>query len=165
MRDLHLGKNQIQICHCPWKIQKSQQNFHSLLQTSNTVDDVDGRNPANQFRLVAYPRFFFPSHRWLFGISEPSTVRLKLGAAETVSRQRPVHEYTASQHLETWANCLKPTRSEHSENRFTRDQDIPRTRKNNHKWWFPTTSNVKILNHPIETAIKKLLFRVPGMIW
>ena len=33
---------------------------------------------------------------------------------------------------------------------------------NGWKWWFPTISHVKIVNHPIETTIKNWLFRVPG---
>ena len=38
---------------------------------------VDGRNPANQLRLVVYPIIYdgnLHHPRWLFGISEPSTV-------------------------------------------------------------------------------------------
>jgi len=40
---------------------------------------IDGRIPANQLRLVTYPvitRFYIYIYypRWLFGISEPSTV-------------------------------------------------------------------------------------------
>ena len=30
------------------------------------------------------------------------------------------------------------------------------------KWRFPTISHIKIWNHPIETTLKKWLFRVPG---
>jgi len=38
-----------------------------------TIHVVDGRNPANQLRLVLKnPRWL----RWLFGISEPSTVEI-----------------------------------------------------------------------------------------
>ena len=42
------------------------------------LEAVDGRNPANQLRLIVYPnrkQGLAPSKRWLFGISEPSTVR------------------------------------------------------------------------------------------
>ena len=45
-----------------------------------TVDGSFG-NPANQLRLVVYPVIYdrFQHHpRWLFGISEPSTVSLKI---------------------------------------------------------------------------------------
>ena len=39
------------------------------------------RNPANQLRLVVYPNIcsFFKHPRWLFGISEPSTVLCRNG--------------------------------------------------------------------------------------
>ena len=30
-------------------------------------------------------------------------------------------------------------------------------------WWFPTISNVKVGNHPIETTTYKWLFGVPGL--
>ena len=45
------------------------------------VTTVDGRNSANQLRLVAYPIIYrgFIHPRWLFGISEPSTVVLGKG--------------------------------------------------------------------------------------
>ena len=45
------------------------------------VTTVDGRNSANQLRLVIYPIIYrgFIHRRWLFGISEPSTVLLGKG--------------------------------------------------------------------------------------
>jgi len=38
------------------------------------VHTIDGRNPANQLRFVVYPILVEKNPRWLFGMSEPSTV-------------------------------------------------------------------------------------------
>ena len=56
-------------------IKHTQQN-QTQFRPQSTLPTVDGRNSANQLRLVVHPIIyeFFTSKRWLFGISEPSTV-------------------------------------------------------------------------------------------
>ena len=75
-----------QTCRFYFQVQKSSKT--RPLKPTSTVQlvpgrpihqetTVDGKNPANQLRLVVEIRLFtgFWEHpRWLFGISEPSTV-------------------------------------------------------------------------------------------
>ena len=58
-------------------------------------DTVDGWNPANQLRLVTYPiiyKVLAPSKRWLFGISEPSTVSRHFSEILIIWQERIVEE-------------------------------------------------------------------------
>ena len=59
------------LCQVPWLIFGRHATWKEMQQISNTEDTVDGRNPANQLRLVVYPIIFqsFIHPRWLFGIS------------------------------------------------------------------------------------------------